>query len=148
MASHTQADSPFARIAGIWEGTLTRLDKDGNSLGTDTTRIVCRLEGDNGWYQQNTFTAPDGKVTQFEFGGTFDEQGCLVFDTGNMHGKAIPVTKDVIMLESELRNPVGRSWEMSNHAIPGERHRVSHRMLADGSIVTIQYFTEKKVSDG
>jgi len=137
----------FHKIEGVWEGTLTRINGVGTVQDQMKSRVVQRIEGENGWYQHNTFTPANGNPLEFIFHGTFNEEGHLSFAATNLIGVARAVADDIILLTADVPNPPGmKFYEMTQFANPGKRMRTSQRVL-DGKLHSVQIFNEERTAD-
>lgn len=88
----------FARHAGVWEGTYTRLAAcTGAVLDRHQSRLTCTTNGIDHYHQQNIYTWDDGRAEVKEFPGTFQD-GALRFDDERIKGEAYEVDADTICL--------------------------------------------------
>jgi hypothetical protein len=116
-------DTPiFAQHTGIWEGTYTRIDAQGQVIDQHRSRLTLRIEG-NTWRQTNEYTWPDGRREFHDFGASpIDQDGVLYYDNPRIVGKAWE-TGDTICLEWQYKQQPGTQlYEIIN--LLGDGHRM------------------------
>ena len=89
----------LVRHEGIWEGTYTVIDNDGNIVDKHKSRITCEFPDDAPapYFQTNRYEWSDGKVEEYQFPGTYRDSA-LWFDTERIDGKAWEADDSIIIL--------------------------------------------------
>lgn len=82
--------SLFDEHIGVWCGTHLVIDSQGREIDRFEATVTCRREGDR-WIQTTTRAWPDGRATESEFFGTFDESGVLHYEHPHVVGQALDV---------------------------------------------------------
>jgi hypothetical protein len=78
----------FPKHHGIWEGTYTRLDANGQVTDKFHSRLTLRLEGKQ-WSQTNEYSWDNGKREFHDFGSShFNDHDHLIFDNPRIKGEA------------------------------------------------------------
>ncbi|MBX7219287.1 MAG: DUF3598 family protein [Blastocatellia bacterium] len=76
----------LAKHLGVWEGTYSYFDMDGNLLDRHKSRLEIGIDG-NAWVQRNIYTWDDGRQEIKEFPGQL-EPGFLSYDNEKFWGIA------------------------------------------------------------
>ena len=89
----------LVRHEGIWEGTYTVIDNDGNIVDKHKSRITCEFPDDAPapYLQTNRYEWSDGKVEEYQFPGSYCDSA-LWFDTERIDGKAWEADDSIIIL--------------------------------------------------
>ncbi len=82
--------SLFDDHIGVWCGTHVVIDGQGREVDRFEATVTCRREGDR-WLQTTTRAWPDGRATESEFFGTFDEAGVLHYQHPHVVGQGLDV---------------------------------------------------------
>ena len=89
----------LVRHEGIWAGTYTTVDNDGNILDQHESRITCEFPDDKPYpyFQTNRYTWSADKVEEYQFPGIYRDNK-LWFDTERIEGKAWEADDSIIIL--------------------------------------------------
>jgi hypothetical protein len=112
----------FRQHTGVWVGIYTRIDSFGQVIETHDSKLELTLNGQE-WWQRNTYTKADGTVLQFEFTGTFTDQGVLVLDTPRLFGQAWKNGPYVLLNWQYKDAPQNDNHEMISLVSEGHRMR-------------------------
>ena len=134
----------FARHVGAWEGTYTRIDREGRVLDRHASRLECRIEGDR-YFQTNRYTWPDGRSEVKQFEGTFVADGRLAFDTARLKGLAQDADGRAITLHwTYAHEPENEYYEIIT--LVDDTHRArTWQHFERGEFVKLTVIDERKV---
>lgn len=97
--------SLFDDHIGVWCGPHLVIDNQGREIERFEATVVCRREGDR-WHQLTTRAWPDGRATETEFYGTFDGEGVLRYEHGNLAGEARAIgDQDIVSIWKDRQQP-------------------------------------------
>lgn len=88
--------SLFDEHIGVWCGTHVVIDSQGREVDRFEATVTCRREGLH-WFQTTTRAWPDGRATESEFFGTFDEKGVLHYEHPHVVGQGLDVGDHTIV---------------------------------------------------
>ncbi len=78
----------FSKNTGVWEGTYTRINTNGQVIFKHKSRLTLRLDG-NEWRQTNYYEFENGRVEFHNFGmSSFNEQSILKYNNERIIGEA------------------------------------------------------------
>ena len=135
----------FARHKGVWEGSYTLLDRDGNVLDRHKSRLEIEMDEPK-YFQRNIYTWDDGRSESIEFPGEFRD-GRLWFDTPRLEGSAVEVDDDIIVLTWHYKDkPADSLGELIRLLDDNNRVR-TWQFVDDGQFKKVMVIQERKVSD-
>ncbi len=124
------------RHEGVWTGIYRHLDRDGGLVDQHQSRVECVFP-DSGpvvYIQRNLFTWPDGRVLEYEFGGTL-EGDRIYWDTDRFRGYSWCTRDDLILLNLERKDEPGAMFYevIMLGSDPNQRSRTWH-WFRDGAL--------------
>ncbi len=114
----------LARHAGIWEGEYTHIAPDRAVQDQHLFRILVELpeDGEAAYRQTSHYWWPDGRTQQLVYEARYAD-GCIVFDTGRIHGRCREIDERTLYLRFGFHaDPAGYVCEMLQLSADG-RHR-------------------------
>ncbi|MCS6807417.1 MAG: DUF3598 family protein [Bacteroidota bacterium] len=88
----------FPKHTGVWEGTYTRINAQGEVIDKHRSRLTLALNGRE-WTQTNEYIWDNGKREFHDFGVSyFDDNDRLQFDNHRIKGEAWESSNDIINL--------------------------------------------------
>jgi len=114
----------LARHAGVWEGEYTHLAPDLAVQDRLSFRILVEFPEDSSaaYRQTSHYWWPDGRTEALRYEGNYRD-GCVVFDTGRIHGACREVDDRTLYLRFAFNaDPSGYVCEMIQLSADG-RHR-------------------------
>ncbi len=103
----------FPLHTGIWEGTYTRINPNGEILTRFNSKLTIRMFDGNKYHQVNQYFWPDGHAECHDFGiSEFNEHGELIFDSPRIEGKAWETHNSVCLIWSYKNRPGSKLFEM------------------------------------
>lgn len=149
MSEATTARVPFPvflRHNGIWEGTYTLIDaKTGEVLDHHKSRLTCKTNGVDEYYQQNIYTWADGRQEVKEFPGVLKD-GKLAFDNPRLKGESVEVDANTIFLTWIYKDqPDNRFSEIIT--LESDTHRCrTWQHFENGEFAKLTVIDERKVA--
>ncbi len=134
----------LGRHLGIWEGTYSYFDLEGNLLDRHASRLDLRVSGDE-WFQTNQYFWEDGRELEKSFPAKI-YSGCLVYDTDEFKGIARDIGDDrtLVLTFSYLNEPETWLNEIITLVSSGARAR-TWQYFHHGRFVKLCAITETKV---
>jgi len=85
----------LARHDGIWDGVYRYYDPQGNKIDEHTSRLVCRITGNDDvpYHQTNHYRWADGRTEVRDFPSTY-QFGRIIFDNELIHGWCTEIPED------------------------------------------------------
>jgi hypothetical protein len=138
-------ESAFRRSIGVWEGTYTLMDRQGNILDDHASRIEIRQEG-NRRFQRNVYTWSDGRTASYEFQSEFRD-GKYYIESPRLKGVVHGVGDDVVVLTWVYTDrPNDKMSEIIRYL--DDRHRCrTWQFVEDGEFTKVMLIEERKVAD-
>ena len=136
----------FPKHTGVWEGTYTRIDAEGNVTNKWKSRLTIKLYDGNKYHQVNQYFWDDGHEELHDFGVCeFNEEGVLIFDNPRILGESWE-THDSVCLTWTYRNrPGSKLFEMID-LIGDGTHRVRNwRWTENDEFQGLTMIDERKV---
>jgi hypothetical protein len=112
----------FDDHCGTWQGTYARTNAAGILVDCHMSLLEMQRT-DNQWRQKNVYTWQDGRTQTFEFEGTFNADGKLVFDTRLLIGKAWKTGPTILMQWEYQYGMSNQNFEQINLLAAGKRMR-------------------------
>lgn len=138
------ADFPvFERHMGVWEGTYTLLDAEGEVIYRHKSRLEIQHKGSE-YFQRNIYTWPDGKVETYEFAGEFRE-GRLWLDVPRLRGSAVEVGDNDIVLTWVYKDSPTQQMAELIHLYDDTRRCRTWQFIENGKITRVMVINEEKV---
>lgn len=114
----------FPKHTGIWQGTYTRIDAEGNKIDQWQSKLHIKMFDGNKYHQVNEYCWPDGHLELHDFGvSSFNEKGQLIFDNPRIDGYAWETENTVCLTWTYKNRPGSRLFEMID-LIGDGKHRI------------------------
>ncbi|MBO9998252.1 MAG: DUF3598 family protein [Cyanobacteria bacterium SID2] len=139
----------FPKHVGIWEGTWTICDRDGNKI-QQFTAVLDQQIVDNEWRQTNTQTNADGSIDIQQFVGRVVGEGQL-----EILSEQFPFSNyKTLATEIDDRSIVFKMWEKATNALRAielihlvteiDRVRTTQSFAPDGQLQAVMTIVERK----
>lgn len=135
----------FPQHTGIWEGTYTRLNPQGQVIDHHKSRLTLSLDG-NKWSQTNEYTWADGKREFHDFGVSyFDDNERLQFDNPRIKGESWESGDNIILWWTYKNEPGTMLYEIIT--LLGDGHRMrTWQHSRNGVFEGLTMIEERRVS--
>ena len=137
----------FPQHTGVWEGTYTRIDPQGNVTNKWKSRLTIKLFDGNKYHQVNQYFWDDGHEELHDFGVCeFDEEGVLIFENPRISGKSWETRGSVCLVWTYKNRPGSKLFEMID-LIGDGTHRVRNwRWTQDDEFEGLTMIDERKTA--
>jgi hypothetical protein len=138
----------FPNHTGVWEGTYTRIQPNGEITNHFRSRLTIRLFDTNKYHQVNQYFWDDGYEECHDFGVCeFDETGTLIFENPRISGASWETRDSVCLVWTYKNRPGSKLFEMID-LIGDGTHRVRNwRWTQDDEFQGITMIDERKVAN-
>ncbi len=123
----------FPKHTGVWEGTYTRIEPNGDIRDKWNSKLTIRWDGDKEYHQVNEYTWDDGHYECHDFGiCQFNEKDELIFDNPRIKGKAWETENSVVLTWTYIDRPGSKLFEIIDLIGPEDKHRIRCWKWAQG----------------
>ena len=122
----------FPMHTGIWEGTYTRINPQGEVTNHFKSRLTIRIFDTNKYHQVNHYMWDDGHEEIHDFGiSHFNEEGTLIFDSPRIYGESWETRDSICLIWTYKNRPGSKLFEMID-LIGDGTHRVRNWRWTEG----------------
>jgi len=133
-------------FTGVWEGTYTRIDIDGNLVDKWKSRLTIKMLPNRMYHQVNEYMWDDGFYECLDFGiCPFNEKGELIFENPRLSGKAWETGRSIVLIWEYKHRPGMTLFEQID-LIGNDDHRIRVWKWSEGDTFNgITMIDERKV---
>ena len=136
----------FPKHTGVWEGTYTRINADGQLVDKWKSRLTIKMLPGRKYHQVNEYMWDDGFYECLDFGVCpFNEKGELIFENPRLSGKAWETGRSVVLIWEYKHRPGMTLFEQID-LIGNDDHRIRVWKWSEGDTFNgITMINERKV---
>lgn len=142
----------LARHEGVWDGTYTYYDANGNKVDEHRSRLFCRFpeNGPHPYHQTNHYTWPDGRTEVRDFPAEYRDRR-VWWDNELIQGSAWEVGQDdegrsVMLYWQRTGDPSLYLYEMIQISDDGQTRCRTWHWIRDGKLETRTAIQERFVT--